>query len=87
MILQSFKQADITEMKVAIITIYNKPADYPNSVVARLFNLNQPTDLLIVKDSIEDARADILNTYGADAIYFGRQKEDEEHIVEFYLIV
>lgn len=55
----SLREVDFTGMKMPIITIYEKPLDYPSSYIARVFELEKPTNTLICKNSLEECRADI----------------------------
>jgi hypothetical protein len=85
MILKSFKDVDISEIGIAIIVVYDKPSDYTNNVVARIYDLNLPTDTLILKDDISEVRKDILSTFG-NVMCFKREEEDDKDIIESYLI-
>lgn len=58
-IVNSLREVDFTGMKMPIITIYEKPIDYPDGYIARVFELEKPTNTLIHKSSLEECRADI----------------------------
>ena len=42
-----------------IITVYNSPTDYPGQYVARLWDINRPTNLAAVADTYEGLLAAI----------------------------
>lgn len=42
-----------------IITVYHDPADYPGKYVARLYDIQRPTNMVVVADTYEDVRAAI----------------------------
>jgi hypothetical protein len=67
--------------QVPIITVYKQPKDYPENYVARLFNLQQPTEYVMVKDSLEAIREGIPNRF----FRLGRFENDDPNIVEIYL--
>lgn len=37
-----------------IITVYEHPADYPDKYVARVFDMNRPTNLAVIADTYEE---------------------------------
>ena len=64
-----------------IIVIYDKPSDYPNYFVARLFNFSKPTKMIILKDTLEELR----ETIPSSMVWFERFNKDDEKIVECYM--
>lgn len=42
-----------------MITIYNRPTDYPDKYVARLWDCNVPTHLVATADTLEEIRTTI----------------------------
>lgn len=44
-------------MSLNLWTIYARPTDYPQSFVARRFQLDKPTNEVIVRDTLEEVRA------------------------------
>lgn len=37
-----------------VITVYDHPADYPDKYVARVFDMNRPTNLAAIADTYEE---------------------------------
>lgn len=67
-----------------VITVYEKPKDYPDKYVARLFLVNskvKPTKIFIVKDTLKEVRNQIPASY----IRMSRSAEDDPVIYETYL--
>lgn len=42
---------------IPIIVVYKKPSDYPDKYVARLWNLDKPTEVVIIKDTLAEVRS------------------------------
>lgn len=45
----SIKEVDLSGMKMPIISVYEHPEDFPEKCVARIFEADQPTNVVIVK--------------------------------------
>lgn len=69
---------------MAMITIYEKPTDYPTKFVARVFTVNssgaQATNFVKITDGLTDMRAAFGSLMRLD-----RQPSDDPKIVEVYL--
>lgn len=44
----------VKQTTVPIITVYQHPADYPDKYVARVWDVNRPTNLAAVADTYEE---------------------------------
>ena len=56
-ILGSFEWRSIqANAKTPMICVYSSPADYPGKYVARLWDLQHPTNLIAVSDTLEGIR-------------------------------
>lgn len=44
---------------VPIIAVYNSPSDYPGKYVARVWDINKPTKVIVIRDSLEEIRKTI----------------------------
>ena len=84
--LKSFKNIKKSEFKIMFISVYEKPLDYKNKFVARIFDVDKPTEFYIIKDSLEDIRKDIQNSFKGCALKFDRDDMDVKSIVETYMI-
>ena len=84
MVVSSLKDVDFREMNVIpSIVVYEKPSDYPDKYVARVFDGAKPTNVIITRDSLEEIRYDImLAGFGACVT---RDLQDTQCIVETWL--
>ena len=82
-LVDSMADVDFSGMKFPIIVLFDKPTDYPDTLIARVFELNYPTNIVAKYKSVDDARED------AHFAGFGnlvpRHKDDDPHIVESYI--
>lgn len=80
--LENFLHIDLrTVERVPIIVVYKNPLDYPGKYVARLWGKNNATNMVVVKNSLEEIRK---------AIPKGMQRlkatsKDDPVIVETYI--
>lgn len=81
MILEHFLDADVSDIELPIITIYDNPKDYPGKFVARLFDINKPTNCITLADTLEEIRETL--PYGM--IPLMRHPKDDEKIVEVWI--
>ena len=64
-----------------IIVIYKNPSDYPDKYVARVWNIDSPTALIALAESLEEIRKTI-----PDEMYnLGRNNEDDPCIIEVWI--
>lgn len=75
---------DVVTGKLCVWTIFNKPLDYPNHVVARMFVMDKPTNTMLLCDSVDEAR-EILHRLYSDLYCLPRSQGDEPAIVETWL--
>jgi hypothetical protein len=64
-----------------IIVVYKQPKDYPDKFVARIWDVNMPTQYVVLKDSLEEIHAAIPQNMHL----FPPSKNDDPVIVETYL--
>lgn len=58
-IIQSFAEVNLTEWRFPVIAIYDRPSDYPKKYVARIFDSDKPTNIILLGDSLSKIREDI----------------------------
>lgn len=77
-IVQSFSEVDFSEMVLPGIVIYNSPSDFDGVYVCRLYemSISEPTDIIIVRSSLEECRKDI-NKSG----FYARLKRDTRDVL------
>lgn len=80
----SLQVVDTRDLECPIIAIYINPEDYPKNAVARLFDLDKPTNVVLVKKSLEELREDIIKSF-PDMVRFDRAKSDTRSIVETWI--
>lgn len=81
---KSFADVDISELKQPIICVFNRPDDYPDKCVARLFKRTAPTNIIITRSTVEKIREDITKCFPA-MLPFGRDREDHKSVVESWI--
>lgn len=81
---KSFTEIDTSELKQPIICVLNKPDDYPDKYVARLFEGTAPTNIIITRNTVEEIREDITRRFPA-MLPFARSKEDHKSVVESWI--
>ena len=69
------------QSQIPMIVIFNSPKDYPEKYVGRLWDLDKPTQVLTVKDTLEEVRAEIPFGF----INIGRHASDDPAIVEVWI--
>lgn len=62
-IIAGFQYADFSDLDLPMIVVYEHPLDFPDSYVARVFNVSksavQPTDMIMLGATLEDIRGGI----------------------------
>lgn len=78
-LIETFRGIDLrSKYTFPMITIFVKPDDFPGQYVARLVDLQQPTSLVALRDSLEAIRETIpLGWY-----CMGREPQDHPAVVE-----
>lgn len=77
----TFYQVDFSGLRFPLITVFFDPKDVPGKFVARISDLNQPTDTMIIKDSLEEIREAIPPNFNRIL----RNPEDHPSIVEVWI--
>lgn len=80
----SFTEVDISELQVPIVCIYINPVDYPDKVVARMFDLENPLNIILVRYTLEEIREDITKSF-PHMVRFDRDKNDVRCITETWI--
>lgn len=82
---ESMSQVDFSGLKIPLITIYEKPLDFPNAFVARVWDGAGPraTNTIIMRFSLQECREDIAAA--GFMVRFPRVEGDEPHIVETWM--
>jgi len=67
--------------RMPLIVIYAHPADYPNNYVARAWDVDKPTHLIALGDTLEEARTAIPE----GMCNLGRFQNDDPCIAEVWI--
>lgn len=76
---ESISGFDLSDLKFPIIVIYRHPEDYPDKYVARIFDITQPTDAVVIKDSLQELQKDISRNMSKT--FIPRDEKDDSCIV------
>lgn len=78
-------QVDFSCLQMPMITIYEKPADFPNVFIARVWDGAGPkaTNIITIRFSLQEIREDIQAA--GLGVVFPRADGDEPHIVETWV--
>lgn len=82
---KSFSEVDISGLKQPIICVYRHPEDYPKKCIARIFDGAKPTNIAIIRDTVDEIRRDISGSFPL-MFPFARCKEDTKSIVESWIL-
>ena len=80
-IVENFANVDFSKLFMPVIVIYENPKDYPGYFVARLFDMQQPTLLAAIKETLVEARRAVPRTM----ICINRHESDDPAIVESWI--
>lgn len=80
-ILKSFTNVDFSEIKAAMIVIYDHPKDYPNSYVARIWDMDKPTNVVVANENLDMLRSLIPNGMGC----INKFETDDPCMLEIWL--
>lgn len=81
---EHLREVDMSDMKLPIAVIFKNPLDFPDKYVIRLFDMNNATNVIILKDSLEDCRNECLYSNFLNPI--PRDDNDDSHIVESWML-
>ena len=84
-IVESLCQVDFSELNFPMATIYEKPLDFPNEFVARVWDGKgaKPTNIIIKRATVQEIREDI-RAAGFTTV-FVRTEDDDTNIVEIWI--
>ena len=82
--LKSFKYIDTSNLRWPVIVVYNSPKDYPGKIVARVFELDKPTNAVVFAKSLDKMRKKIMVAYPWMA-RTTRHPDDEKTVVEVWI--
>lgn len=81
---EHLREVDMSDMKLPIAVIFKYPLDFPDKYVIRLFDMNNATNVIVLKDSLDDCRNECLYSNFLHPI--PRDESDDQHIVESWML-
>lgn len=78
-IVKSIREIDFRGLRMPMLAVYDSPEDYPGKVVARLYDLDRPTDIVLIGSAREEIQAEIRNNTGM--VFLLRGAEDVRSLV------
>ena len=82
-IVEEIEQIDMSEMKLPSFAIYKNPTDYPGKSVARLFEGDKPTNVVIIKKNIRELHT--LFRYRTRMTFLPKLPGDPENLVGVWM--
>lgn len=58
-VVNHLSEVDFSGIRVLFIAVYDHPLDYPDKVVARIYNMDKPTNVILLGDSEEEITEEI----------------------------
>ncbi len=80
-ILNDFENVDVSELKMPIISVFYDTVDIPKKYAARLFDLDKPTNVVVIKDTLEEIQSAIPLRFTR----IDRQSNDHPTVVETWI--
>ncbi|WP_341285192.1 hypothetical protein [Priestia megaterium] len=80
-ILDDFTNVDMSDLKLPVITVFYNTLDIPNKYAARLLDANQPTNVVVIKDTLDEIRNIIPPHYTC----LNRDPSDPPTMIETWL--
>ena len=79
----SISEVDMSGLFMPLIAVYEHPEDYPDKYVARVFDVDRPTDTVVIKDSLLEIQRDIGEN--TSRIFAPRGAEDVRSLVGVWI--
>lgn len=82
-IVNSISEVDMSGLRLPLIAVYEYPEDYPKSYVARIYDIDVPTNTVMVKDSLEEIQLDIMDNCGK--VFYRRGTDDVPSLIGVWI--
>ena len=82
-IVDTLKRVDTRGLLLPMAVIYDKPTDFPENYVVRIWDTNVPTNIAYISDNLEACRKEI-RALGL-MVCLGRELDDDPCIVEAWI--
>jgi hypothetical protein len=80
-LVSSFSEINLKDYKMPIICIFSSPTDYPEMYVARVFDVDKPTNNILMRTNLEAIRSEIPNGFSL----VQRSSSDDPKVVETWI--
>lgn len=80
---ESIKKVDLSDLKMPVAAVHVNCLEYPGKAIVRIFDMDKPTDVVIVKDTIEEIQKDIQEN--TTMVFMQRGAEDVESLVGVWM--
>lgn len=81
-IVESINEVDMSGLSMPIIAVYKNPEDYPDKCVARIFDMDAPTNVIILTDNVNQIQQE-LRKFGMH--FLDREPGDIPALVGTYI--
>lgn len=81
---ESMKEVDLSGLKLPMIAIFQNPDDDPEMCVARVFDQDIPTDIIMRRGCVDDLKREIRIS-NPDMVFLHRGAEDVPALVGVYV--
>lgn len=71
---QSVQEINFDNLVLPMIAVYKNPDDYPEYCMARIFDMQIPTHVVMVKESLQEIMEDIEEH--TDMVFLNREVDD-----------
>lgn len=80
-VVTGFEPSVVASCRLPLITVYKNPKDFPTKFVARLWDMGQPTEFAIIKDTLKEIHESIPEPF----YRLGRMVQDDPVIIETWV--
>lgn len=77
-ILDSLEEVDMSDLNLPLIAVFEHPRDYPEKIVARIFDGERPSNTILLKDKITDMMAELATT---SMVWMPPHKDDPSNLI------
>lgn len=82
-IVSSIREIDLSDLRFPLVAVHIRPTDFPKHCIARIFDIDQQTDTIILKETIQEIQEDISKN--TNMVFLNRGKEDVESLVGVWI--
>lgn len=76
---ESIGQVDLSDLAVPVAAVHVNCLEYPRKTIVRIFDMDKPTNVVIVKDTLEEIQKDIQKN--TTMVFIQRGADDVESLV------